>query len=268
MYATLTGLIAVVFYALGSFYQSQALASERSYRGRVLACGLIAVVTHLLNVYWVIRTPTGYDLGFFNVATLFSWSIAVIVLLSSLKKPLENLFLALFPLAVVSILVSVFLGQDGGTHAEGELSTGELAHVLLAILATSIITIAAVQAGFLAFQNHQLKHIHSFRLLRRLPPLQTMEALLFEILWVGLLLLSAVIVTGFIFMDDMFAQHLAHKTVLSLIAWTVFAVLLWGRHQLGWRGRTAIRWTLAGFAFLVLAYFGSKAVLELILERG
>lgn len=266
MYATLSGLIAILFYSLGSFYQSQALSRERDNRTKVLVCGLVAVGAHLLNVYWVIRTPAGYDLSFFSMATLFSWGIAVTVLLSSLRKPLDNLFLALFPLAGVTILLSVLL--DGSRTPQPAIPAGELAHILLAILATSIITIAAVQAGFLAFQNHQLKHIHSMRFLRRLPPLQTMEALLFQILWLGLLMLSAVILTGFLFMEDMFAQHLAHKTVLSIVAWVVFAILLWGRHRLGWRGNTAIRWTLAGFAFLVLAYFGSKAVLELILERA
>src|SRR5690606_26133480 len=110
MYAALSGLVAVVFYSLGSFYQSQNLSSTRNNRGKVLTCGLIAVVTHLLNVYWVIRVPGGYDFDFFNMATLFSWTIAVIVLLSSLKKPLENLFLALFPLAVISITFSTLLG--------------------------------------------------------------------------------------------------------------------------------------------------------------
>ena len=74
-------------------------------------------------------------------------------------------------------------------------------------------------------------------------------------------------VGGVLFLEDIFAQHLVHKTVLSLTAWLVFAVLLWGRFQFGWRGRTAIRWTLSGFAVLLLAYFGSKFVLELVLMR-
>jgi ABC-type uncharacterized transport system permease subunit len=84
---------------------------------------------------------------------------------------------------------------------------------------------------------------------------------------VGFVLLSAALVTGFLFLEDMFAQHLAHKTVLSILAWLAFGILLWGRYRFGWRGRPAIRWTLVGFAVLVLAYFGSKAVLELLLRR-
>jgi ABC-type uncharacterized transport system permease subunit len=80
-------------------------------------------------------------------------------------------------------------------------------------------------------------------------------------------LLTVSLVTGFVFLENLFAQHLAHKTILSMAAWGVFAVLLWGRMVHGWRGQTAIRWTLSGFAALLLGYFGSKVVLELILHR-
>ena len=80
-------------------------------------------------------------------------------------------------------------------------------------------------------------------------------------------LLALAILTGALFLENMFAQHLAHKTILSIIAWLVFAVLLWGKHRLGWRGTTAVRWTVAGFVLLILAYFGSKFVLELVLHR-
>lgn len=265
MYAMLSGLAAIVFYSLGTFYQGRTLAGGENTRRLVLLCGGIAVLLHLFSVHAVIATPQGYNFGFFKIATLFSWAIAATVLVSSLKKPLENLFLVLFPLAVFCIILSLTL--DSGFIPQTDYTAGVAAHILLAILATSIITIGAVQALFLAWHEHQLRHKHAFGLSSRLPPLQTMETLLFEILWIGLALLSAVIITGVLFMEDLFAQHLAHKTVLSILAWAVFAVLLWGRHQLGWRGKTAIRWTLAGFIFLSLAYFGSKFVLELILDR-
>jgi ABC-type uncharacterized transport system permease subunit len=77
--------------------------------------------------------------------------------------------------------------------------------------------------------------------------------------------LSASLLTGFLYLEDIFAQHLVHKTVLSIIGWVLLAILLFGRFRFGWRGKTAIRWTLSAFAFLMLAYFGSKLVLEFIL---
>ena len=94
-----------------------------------------------------------------------------------------------------------------------------------------------------------------------------METLLFQLLAIGLFLLSLGLISGFMFVQDLFAQHLVHKTVLSVLAWLVFAVLLWGRRYRGWRGRTAVRYTLAGFVLLMLAFFGSAVVLQLVLHR-
>jgi ABC-type uncharacterized transport system permease subunit len=91
--------------------------------------------------------------------------------------------------------------------------------------------------------------------------------LLFQMIAIGFVLLSLALLSGLLFLEDIFTQHLVHKTVLSSIAWAVFGILLWGRWRFGWRGRTAIRWTLSGFATLALAYFGSKLVLELLLKR-
>ena len=92
-----------------------------------------------------------------------------------------------------------------------------------------------------------------------------MESLLFNFLIFGFIGLSASLATGFIYLQDIFAQHLVHKTVLSIIAWFVLAVLLFGRFKFGWRGKTAIRWTLSSFLLLMLSFFGSKLVLEFIL---
>ena len=103
------------------------------------------------------------------------------------------------------------------------------------------------------------------QLLGAMPPLQTMESLLFEVLATGQILLSVALMTGFLFLDDLWAQHVAYKTILSLVAWFIFTILLYGHYRLGWRGRTAIRWTLWGFGNLALAFFGTKMVLEFLL---
>jgi ABC-type uncharacterized transport system permease subunit len=266
MLATVSGIIAVALYAIGTWFQAQSLFHDRSTRSLVLTCGGIALLAHLINMIEVISTPLGYNFGFFKTATLFSFAISTVVLLSSLKKPLENLFLILFPLAIISILCALFVPSTYTPQAD--YTSGLALHIVLAILATSIITIGAVQAVFMSYENHQLKQRHGYRLIKHMPPLQTMESLLFEIVWVGILLLSGVIITGILFTEDFLGQHLSHKTFLSISSWIVFAILLWGRHFAGWRGATAIRWTLVGFIFLILAYFGSKFVLELILQRA
>ena len=150
---------------------------------------------------------------------------------------------------------------------EIQLSSKILFHITLSILAYSVLAIAAAQSILLYVQDRQLKHKHMTGLVQFLPPLQTMEKLLFEMIWAGLILLTISIGSGFLFLENLFAQHLAHKTVFSIAAWFTFSALLWGRYQLGWRGATAIKGTLIGFLLLVLAYFGSKLVLEIILLR-
>ena len=143
-----------------------------------------------------------------------------------------------------------------------------LLHISASLLAYAVLTLAAIQSGLLAIQDHQLRHRHTRGIIQILPPLQLMESMLFELLWIGVSLLTLSIVSGFVFVDDIFAQSLVHKTVLTIAAWLLFATLLWGHYRLGWRSQTAVRFTLAGFAVLMLAFFGSKLVLELVLERG
>ena len=136
------------------------------------------------------------------------------------------------------------------------------------MLAYSLLTLASVQAILLAIQDDHLRRRQTGGFIRALPPLQTMESMLFEMIGAGFVLLTLALISGFAFLEDMFAQHLVHKTVLSTLAWLVFGSLLIGRFRYGWRGKTAIIWTLTGFVILILAYFGSKAVLELVLQRG
>jgi ABC-type uncharacterized transport system permease subunit len=102
--------------------------------------------------------------------------------------------------------------------------------------------------------------------MRVLPPLQTMETLLFGLLWTGIIALTLAIISGFVFLDDMFEQRVVHHTVLALSSWVLYGILLAGHRLFGWRGTTAVRWTLIAFGLLVLGYFGSKFVIEILLE--
>lgn len=225
--------------------------------------GLVAVLAHAASAGGVLHQADGYHFGILQISTLICASISLLLLLSGLRKPLGILVLGFFPLAIISIIASL---TSQSTYPARELELGLVSHILLSILAYSIIAIAALQASFLAFQNYQLKHRHAASVLHRFPPLQDMESFLFELVWVGQILLSLGVIAGFMFIDDMWAQGLLHKTVFSMLAWIVFAILLWGRHKLGWRGSTAIRFTLTGFVLLILGFYGSKFVLEFILN--
>ncbi len=257
-------LLAQALYAVGWLLLIHSVRKRLPLKSNLIL-GLVAtaLVCHGINAYQQIVVQEGYRFGFFNMASLYFWVINLLVLLSSLKKPLHNMFVILLPLTVVALLCS--LPQSDPITPRQHITIGVASHILLSVLAYSALTMAAFQAMMLAFQNRQLRHKHPTGWVRLLPPLQTMEALLFELLWAGEILLTLAIVSGALYIDDLFAQHLAHKTVFSLVAWCVYAVLLWGRHRWGWRGNSAVRWTLLGFVCLVLAYFGSKLVLEFLL---
>ena len=141
---------------------------------------------------------------------------------------------------------------------------------LRAVPLVSVLFMAALHALLLSVQSRGLKHrspSSSRSLLKVLPPLQTMETVLFDFISAGFGLLSLAIISGFLTLDNMFAQHLVHKTILTLLAWCIFGVLLIGHYWRGWRGQRAVRFTLAGFGILLLGFYGSKLVLELILHR-
>lgn len=259
----ISGIFAVICYIAGSIFQGVHFTSNKDTRQLVMGFGALAVLAHAISAYTVIHTTEGFKFGVIEISTLIAASISLLVLISSLRKPLENLFLGLFPLAILSILASLFIHSS---YPSTHLSPGLASHVIISILAYSVISIAALQAVFLAYQNHQLKHGHAGGFLRRFPPLQDMEVFLFELLWIGQVLLSLGIIAGLFFVDDIWERHgVIHKTFFSMLSWVVFAILLWGRHQLGWRGTTAIRGTLIGFVLLILGFYGSKFVLEYLI---
>lgn len=258
-------LIAILIYIAAALYFGSQFVRQKSFNpSHLLGAAAIGLIAHGIGVYGISVTGSSFTFSLFSAFSLIFWVVNAIVLVSSLKKELHNLFLLLFPLSAIAVLVSISLNNAEWQHS---LTYTIAAHVIPALLAYSLLTIASLQALILAYQNRALKNKSRITNARLLPPLQTMESLLFELLWVGEMLLTLAILSGFYFLEDMFAQHLVHKTVFALIAWFIYALLLWGRHQMGWRGNKAIRWALAGFICLMLAYFGSKLVLEIILNR-
>lgn len=231
----------------------------------LLILGLIAVMMHAIVLYNTLFVSGGLDLGFFNAGSLILWLIALTVILAAFANPVENLAIFLMPLAGISILMGMMFPVE---HTLMPAHAMELKiHILMSLMAYALLTIAAVHAVVLSIQDRHLRNRKPGGFIRALPPLQTMENLLFQMIGLGFFLHSLSLITGMIYLDDMFAQNVAHKTILSVVAWFVFATLLWGRWRFGWRGSTAIRWTLVGFFVLLLAYMGSKWVTEIILGR-
>ncbi len=259
-------LVTAVLYLASGFATGYRLFSvpEKTFsRMLPLSIGLIALVLHGFILYQGTILTAGYNLGIFNAFSLVAFTIAAILLISSLSKPVENLGIILLPIAAFTLILQL---RFPGLHLlNTNASWGLKLHVLISLIAYSLLTLASVQAILLAILDKRLHDRKPGTFVRAMPPLQTMEKLLFEMIAVGFILLTAALISGFMYLESMFAQHMVHKTVLSIVSWIVFGVLLWGRFKFGWRGRLAIRWTLGGFATLMLAYFGSKAVLEIFL---
>ncbi|WP_373096207.1 inner membrane protein YpjD [Zhongshania sp.] len=257
-----TSIAAITLYLVAAGTQYRLINSPISYRS--LAPGLLATLCHAAAAFTAISTPAGMDLGVVQVLSLITWLICVITLSASLRRPLHNLLIALYPLAAFSLIAELL--APGKQQLLQHQSPGVLSHILLSILAYSMLTIAALQAMVLALQNRMLRDHRIKGLPSILPPLQTMEAMLFELIWAGFALLTLAIITGGVYVDDILAQHLLHKTVFTVLSWVLLAILLCGRVALGWRGNVAIRWTLWAFACLLLAYIGTKFALALIIH--
>jgi ABC-type uncharacterized transport system permease subunit len=268
MTANLLAAIAICAYLCSSamIMRPPPLESNRDKSKRTaLCCAWTALTLHICYTALIIHQNAGFNFSFFSMASLVSMIVALLLLLAALSKPVENLGIFLFPVTALMLALELCFPEKQrslDTHS-WQMNT----HILTSIIAFSLLNIAALQAILLVIQNQQLKSHPPKRHIQSMPPLQSMESLLFQMIGAGLFFLSIALASGFIFLEDLFAQHLAHKTFFSMMAWLIFSGLLFGRRRYGWRGRTAIKWTLLGFLFLLLAYFGSKLVMELILHR-
>ncbi|MFL2532029.1 MAG: inner membrane protein YpjD [Porticoccaceae bacterium] len=223
----------------------------------------LAIILHGFASFGLLLHDGGLDLSLLNILSLLALVINSLVFLSGLREPIHSLYLALLPISVVTLIFALI---SSSTKSTAVIPYSLQAHILTSIIAYSFLAIAALQALLVGYQNWQLKHKHQNRLMRTLPALETMEKFLFKLILVGETLLTASLITGFYVYDDFFAQQLIHKVTFSIVAWLVYAVLIFGRHHYGWRGQRAINWTWIGFSGILLGYFGSKFVIEFILN--
>jgi ABC-type uncharacterized transport system permease subunit len=204
------------------------------------------------------------DLHFFAALSLVAFVVSSLTLLVNLSRPVAALGVIVFPLTALLIAVDSFLAPPTRPLT---MDWQIKLHVTVALIAFSVLSMAAALAILLALQDRAMRHRQFSPWMRALPPLTLTETLLFRLIAAGFLLLTLTLLTGALFVDNLFGQHLAHKTILSIVAWLVFGTLLYGRWRHGWRGQQAVKLTLVGMAVLLLAFFGTKAVLELILHR-
>lgn len=256
-------------FSIGAYLSSSGLLlknrDQKSIAYQAVYPAWLGLAGHFVFIVLAVLQANRFNFSLLSTASMVSALVVFLLLLASLTKPVEKLGIAIFPLAAVMLGLDLCFPEKLRSLQTYNWEMGT--HILSSVIAFSLLNIAALQAVLLAIQEHQLKNHQPKKFILRLPALQTMESLLFQMLAMGLVFLSVSLISGAVFIEDLFAQHLAHKTVLSIIAWLIFSALLVGRWLYGWRGQTAIRWTIAGFVLLLLAYFGSKLVLEIILHR-
>jgi ABC-type uncharacterized transport system permease subunit len=260
------GIFAILLYVLGCCWQIQKLRVRASMSARrLLAVALPAVALHGISITFLFFSKEGVDLSFFTIASLIAFTATLTVLVVSFAHPLQTLYLFVFPLSVITLLGSLTFAD---TKVWEALPSGMAAHFLISLFAYTVLTMATFQAILMWMQERHIRNKEPIGLIRMLPPLEIMESALFRLIGMGFALLSISISSGFIVLENMLEQHVVHHTVLATTSWVVYGGLLVGHYALGWRGRTATRWTLTAFLFLMLGYFGSKFVLEFILGRG
>ena len=258
--------LALFAYFVAALWQARELAKESgSSRGPALLA-LPAVLLHAIAhiVSW--RASGGIDLHFFTALSLIGLGTAALTAWLALSRPIGALGVTSYPIAMLTLALYAFLAPH--RHAMQPLGWQIQLHAGLALLAYAALSLAALLAIGLWFQERALRQRRFSALLRVFPPLTLVEALMFRLIFLGFALLTLALMTGAVFVENLFAQHLVHKTVLSLLAWGVFGALLFGRVRYGWRGKRAVRLALTAMVLLGMAFFGSKFVLELVLARG
>lgn len=234
-------------------------------KGWLFVLGIAALVVHGILLHrWIDITVAGQNLTALNMFSLITWLVSILVLSTVLSRQIEALVIFIFPLSAVSILLVMLFPARFIINTTTNPQT--LFHIILAVVTTAVLSVAGLLALLLFFEERFLRYKRGKWLIQNVAPLQTMETWLFQAIGLGIVLLTIVIATSlYFYLHFIFASPvLLQKTILAMMAWVVFSILLWGRLQWGWRGNKAIFGTLAGMVLLFIAYFGSKFLLEML----
>ncbi len=266
---SLTILAAGLLYVICSLLREQ--------QQRVVAAGTaLAWVLHGTALAGIVIAPDHLQLGFATMLSAALWLSVAAYWIENRNLAVDGLRRLVLPIAAMTtVLPLVFPGIAIPLSGKSPLFSW---HIALSTLAYGSLTIAAFHAVLMAMQESRLHSLASSAAQRgwlsgaldRLPALLTMERLLFRMISFGFVLLTLTVLSGVFFSEQLFGKpfRLEHKTVFTLLSWGLFGALLAGRKWRGWRGRTALSFTLTGFGTLLLAYVGSRFVLEVVLHRG
>jgi len=224
--------------------------------------GWLGACLHTMTIF-----SFGLSQGFaLNAAGALSITFAFLsigFLFTAIQHSIVSFRVIIFPSAALSILASIVFPNHAALFVD-EHGIWVIFHVIVSIMAFSLIALAALEALLMAALTKSLKSASPTQTFLNLPPLQTLETLLFQTITVATILLSVSIISGFVFIDTFASSLLATKTLLTILSWLLFVVLLIGRHWRGWRGRMVIRITLTGYAMLFVGFLGTKVLVETV----
>jgi len=271
--------LAYAFLGLG-LYRSLSSDPPIVKAGHLARIGLLlAIVLHGIALRDMVLQDGNLRVGWSLALSAAVWIGMIVFWLESLIIRIDGLQLLLLPTGTtVCMLAAVFPQSQVLAHAN---DAGLRIHLLIALLAYALVTIAALQAMLMSgldrrlhFPRNEVAHTGAFRravgrLLDAQPPLLAQEQVLFRLIWIAYAALTLTLISGAIISLSFSGKWLPldHKSIFTVLSWLTFGILLIGRYVRGWRGRTALRYTLVGFAFVVLAYTGSRFVIEVILQR-
>jgi ABC-type uncharacterized transport system permease subunit len=247
-----------------------------AFAGLIQVLILVILLVHGIQLHDSVFTPEGFVFGFAQDLSLIAWVGLAFYWFQSWFLPISSLrwLILCFALAC-SVLPVIFSGTLISPKAVSD--PWFKGHFIVATISVGLLSLAAIHATLMSIQDRalhrQLAITPNSRIahwLEDLPPLMTMESLLFNLLYVGVALLSLTVFSGLLFSQTLFGKTLVfdHKTIFALISWVLFTGLLIARWRVGLRGRVAVRWVLSAYTALLLAYVGSRFVLEVILQRG
>lgn len=264
MLANLLIIISLIAYSAGFSRLVTALRQDQVVGAPIqFVAGLVGSLAHIGLMSTLMIQAGGIDFSLLKSVSLMLAVAVLLVSLSSQRFAIQTAQLVLMPAAAALAILSLLAPSSRELL---QLSLGTFSHIILSVLSYGGFTIAAVLALLLNYLSARLKEHQVTSLVKNIPPVESLESLLFELLSLSNVLLALAVLSGFIFVENFLAQHLIHKTALSIVALIIYSAICIGHWRKGWRGRRVMRWIFGAYISLTLAYVGSKIVLEWILQ--
>lgn len=264
MLIQLLTLLCILIYGAGILFLNRRLTAPTIYAYRVWLSNIGAIAVHGALIAMLLAERGINNLNFVIVLSIIAWLLGLFSV--SRGRQLASLILrpAIFGFAIVSVLLLQVLPESDGLKAT--MTYGLATHIILSMIAFSLLVLAALYAGQILFLNRVLKKRSARALNDHFPPLMTVEQYFFRLLTAGTVVLTLAIIAGVLFVDDLFAKDQIHKTVLSFAAWLGFGGIVIAHTTRGLRGKPIVLFTLIAAVLLTLAYFGSRFVRDIILS--